>query len=683
MTTILVLSQSLQGVRRAQARGEVNKFLLICLGVFMAIAGTVGALAGVTKEKLCLTPDFISAKISPDGNLIAKVGADASGIANVTIFSTDGDLTNFQKISFFKTPDIIQFFWSADSQHVLVLKDENGTGQLNLHGFHVDSIKHTSYTAQFPRVNAKIIKMSRLKNQAVIGLNDRNPHFHDLYILNFDSGEFTLLFHNDTYAKFLVSDDLEVILKMRIHEDGAWTIFLKNDDVFLNLTSEEAFQTEFIEYNPEDGVVYFLDCRHSNTNQLTQKSVERPFTEIVLGGQILSDVDEVIFTDGRPTAYASYYAKKNWHVLNSVIQQDIQFLVENIGSNFELISQENKGDTWIVCDRIPDRGVYFWVYRREPRTLTQISPAMPFEVEDYSKMYEMVTTARDGEALVCYYTLPTEYDRGGTVDAPIPLVVVPHGGPFKVRDKFEFSLYHQWLASCGYAVLSVNFRLSAGFGKEFVNAGNGEWGGKAHLDVIDAVEACIAKGLTEKGKLAILGISYGGYESLASLTFTPEFFTCCISICGPSNLKTVLGSVPEFWEFTSKPLSDKLMFFTKQAFITSMGGNPGDEAGAQYLEKCSPLNYLDSIQVPLLLVHGKNDHVVTENESRQIYESMKSNNKNVTYILFPNEGHRFGNFANKVMYLNQAELFLSHHLHGKYRPSDENVIAESTGHIFN
>ena len=135
------------------------------------------------------------------------------------------------------------------------------------------------------------------------------------------------------------------------------------------------------------------------------------------------------------------------------------------------------------------------------------------------------------------------------MDKPIPLVVLPHGGPFKYRDKFDFDPDHQWLASCGYAALNVNFRLSSGFGKGFVNAGNGQWGGNAHLDVIDAVEACIAKGITEKGKLAIFGASYGGYEALASLTFSPGFYTCVVAICGPSNLKTILDSLPKFWEW--------------------------------------------------------------------------------------------------------------------------------------
>jgi dipeptidyl aminopeptidase/acylaminoacyl peptidase len=297
-------------------------------------------------------------------------------------------------------------------------------------------------------------------------------------------------------------------------------------------------------------------------------------------------------------------------------------------------------------------------------------------------MYSLVVEARDGKKLVCYYTIPKEHDRGGYVDEPIPLIVMPHGGPFKVRDKFEFNPYHQWLASCGYAVLSVNFRLSSGFGKAFVNAGNGEWGGKAHLDVIDAVEQCIAKGITKRGQLGIFGGSYGGYESLAALTFTPDYFTCCVSVCGPSNLKTILDHVPPFWEFTSKPLSDKMMFFTKRAFVTSMGGDPDEEEGIKYLEKCSPLNFLERIHAPLLLIHGKNDHIVAERESRQIYESMKRNCKDVTYILFPDEGHRLAKFANKMVYLDRSEWFLSQYLRGKYQPVAGKIAIQSTAQVF-
>ncbi len=650
------------------------KFLVVIM-VLMGVSEQVSS--EILKEQLFANPLLISAKISPDGRAIAYVGADDEGISNVFI----GSMGDRVQITFFKTPEIIQFFWSGDSQRILLLKDENGTGKLLLHGIHIHSKEHVVYTEKFSNVNAKMVQISSNKNSAVIGLNPRNPHYHDLYVVDLDSGKLDLLFENDHYAKFLVSDQLELILKMRIDDDGSWTVLTADNDVFLELNPSEAFQTEFLSYDEKKQCVYLLDNRFSDKNQLMAKSLEGIREETMLGAASDSDIDDVLLIAGEPKAYASYYVQKQWHAIDPSIATDIAFLEEKMGPNFDVLSTSREGSFWIVSDRHADKGGQFWIYDRRAQDLSSLTAPESNPSLRFSKMYPLIAEARDGQKLVCYYTLPKEFDKGGAVDAPIPLVVVPHGGPFKVRDTFEFNSLHQWLASCGYAVLSVNFRLSSGFGKAFVNAGNGQWGGKAHEDVIDAVESCIAKGIAERGKLAVFGASYGGYEALASLTFSPEYFTCCVSICGPSNLKTVLDNVPQFWEFTNRPLSDKMNFFTKKAFVTSMGGNPNDPEGARYLEKCSPLNALEAIKAPLLLIHGRNDHIVAEKESEQIYHSMKNNCKTVTYVLFTDEGHRIAKFANKMMYLNHAEQFLSQHLGGKYRPVDPHILANSSAQI--
>ena len=249
---------------------KMHLFLFILLAITMT--ATIKSLyAEVTKETLCTTSQFISAKVSPNGKLIAKVGADESGIANVAVFPIDASSLSPKPLTFFQSPEIIQFFWSADSKKVILLKDENGTGQLNLYGVDLESQTLISYTKPFFGVNAKVLKISPFENKAVIGLNHRNRHFYDLYTLDLDSGQFSFLFQNDRYAKFLVSDDLEVILKMEIHENGSWTIFSKNDTLFLNLSAEEAFQTEFLSCDHSGKSVYFLDNRFSNANQLVQK----------------------------------------------------------------------------------------------------------------------------------------------------------------------------------------------------------------------------------------------------------------------------------------------------------------------------------------------------------------------------------------------------------------------------
>ncbi len=642
------------------------------LKIFILMVGLLmsgGALKGhFSKEELFKTPECISARISPDGRLIAEVGSDETGVAN--LFIREKGARGREQVSFFTSPEIIQFFWAPDSNKVLLLKDEAGSGQLHLHGFDIASRRHFLYTKDFPGASAKVVQISAKEDKAIIGLNQRNPRYHDLYELDLNSGALRLILQNDSYAKFLFSDDLKLILKVKIQKDGSWTLLNAQDEPLSELTAEEAFQTELLAYDSQEEGIYLLDARNSDFSRLIIKDLDGYDT--VLSWDVLGDIEEVLFLEGRPAAFATYDTKKRWHIRSEEVATDLEFLESKLGS-FSILNQSQSGDLWMVSSNLPDQGASLWLYERTSHKLTAVQHSQM----EGAQMYELVVRSRDGLELVCYYTLPKEADRGGYVDEPLPLVVLPHGGPFKVRDRYEFNPKHQWLASCGYAVLSVNFRLSSGFGKAFVNAGNGEWGGKAHLDVIDAVEACIAKGIAARDRLAIFGGSYGGFETLAALTFTPDYFTCCIAVCGPSNLKTVLDNVPEYWEFTSEPLSDRTLFFTKRAFVTSMGGDPDEEEGIRYLQKCSPLNHLDRISAPLLLVHGKNDHIVAENESRQIFESMRAAGKEVTYILFPDEGHRFGKFGNRMFYLDQAEAFLSKHLGGKYQPIDEKTIASS------
>ena len=281
--------------------------------------------AELSKEALFATPSFISAKVSPDGNRIAYVGADESGIPNVLVGKRGKALSEYEQISFFDTPDIIRFFWSAKSDKVLVLRDENGTGRLHLHGFDISSKKHTVYTEPFPEVNAKVIRISSRQNRAVIGLNHRNPHFHDLYELDLDTGKFTLLFENDLYAKFLVSEELKLILKMKVNDDGSWSVFTAKDDLFMELSAADAFQTEFLSYDEKERAVYLLDSRFSDKNQLVRKSVDNPSEEILLGSSSESDIDEVLFLNGQPHAYASYYREKQWHVIDLSVAKDLSF----------------------------------------------------------------------------------------------------------------------------------------------------------------------------------------------------------------------------------------------------------------------------------------------------------------------------------------------------------------------
>ena len=439
---------------------------------------------------------------------------------------------------------------------------------------------------------------------------------------------------------------------------------------------EDAFHSDFLRYDDKEKIVYFLDNRQTDTNQLKSMSIEDHQRLAIVADPKKSDVDSVLFIKNRPVAYSSYHVFKEWHVLGSDVRADFTLIQKKLGEHFEVMSQDAQNSLWLLYTNFPELGPQFWLYSRLDKTLTLLHTEYPDT--EFSKAYPLVVKARDGLELVCYYTLPKHYDCEGSVKKPIDLIVFPHGGPFKVRDYYSFDPYCQWLSSCGYAVLHVNFRLSSGLGKTLVNAGNGQWGKKAHLDVIDAVEACIEQKLTEAGKVAIFGGSYGGYETLAACAFSPDFFKCAISFCGPSNLQTVLSKVPNYWEWTLKPLSDEFGFFTKQAFITSMGGDPDTEEGRKYLESCSPRNYIDQMKTPLLLAHGIHDHIVPEAESRHIFEKLDAASKEVIYLLFSDEGHRIYEYRNKIALFDAVEKFLSRHLQGTYTPATPEIVAQSS-----
>jgi len=297
------------------------------------------------------------------------------------------------------------------------------------------------------------------------------------------------------------------------------------------------------------------------------------------------------------------------------------------------------------------------VFDRKAGTLTKLYTGRPDLVgAPLVPMHPVEIKARDGLTLPSYLTLPANADanRDGKPDHPVPMVLVVHGGPWG-RDGYGYDPYSQWLANRGYAVLQVNFRASTGFGKDFLAAGNLQWGRKMQDDLTDSVAWAVSNGITTANKVAILGGSYGGYATLAGLTFTPETYACGVDIVGPSNLFTLLGTIPPYWESF------------KQQFYQRMG-NPTTEDGKALLKAASPLTFADRIKKPLLIGQGANDPRVNKRESDQIVEAMKAKGIPVTYVLFPDEGHGFARPANNIAFNAVAENFLQTCLGGRAEP---------------
>lgn len=609
----------------------------------------------------------LAIKISPDGKQLASIEANRDGAMNLFI-APDLSFQHKRQMTAFRDPEIRNFHWLADSKTIIFLKDTDGTQQFHLFLADIESGHVKNLTERYSPASIKIFKVSPHDRKALVGINKRNPTFHDVYMVDFDTGKFSLFLQNDDYIHFLFDDELRLIAKTWMHEDSSITCQITSQ-LSLDFSAEDAFQSTLLHYSNDSNALYLIDNRQCNTTQL-KKICLNTRDEEILGQHEKSDIGDVLFEKGRPSAYSTYFLKKEWHPLNAKVKTDIEEITSKLSSNFDVLHQSRDGKFWVLKTNAPQSGWQFWLFNRQTTELIYLDGMQ--KNANYVDMYPLIISTSDGVPLVSYLTLPK--DSQEIPKSPLPLIVFPHGGPFKVRDFYAFSPFHQWLANRGYAVLSVNFRLSSGFGKHFVNAGNGQWGKKAHQDILDAIHYCIDKKIADETKIAIMGISYGGYEALASLTFTPNLFACAISICGPSNLKTVLDRVPFYWELPSSPVSDHLYFFTKKAFITSMGGDPDQEQGKHYLNSCSPLNYVENIQRPLLLIHGKNDPIVASSESDQIFAKLKGMKIPTLYLSFQNEGHGIKKFANLMCYLAYSEWLLASILGGRCEPIAQETL---------
>jgi dipeptidyl aminopeptidase/acylaminoacyl peptidase len=356
-------------------------------------------------------------------------------------------------------------------------------------------------------------------------------------------------------------------------------------------------------------------------------------------------------------AVATYYERKHWKVLDPAVAKDFEYLRTLADGDVEVVSRTLDDRNWIVAYLVDDGPLRYYRYDRDAgKAEFLFTNRKALEGLPLAKMHPVVIKSRDGLNLVTYYTLPLGSDRDGDgrPDKPLPMVLDVHGGPWG-RDTWGYNPNHQWLANRGYAVLSVNFRASTGFGKDFINAGNLQWAGTMHNDLIDAVDWAIQEGIAEPARVAIMGGSYGGYATLVGLTFTPEKFACGVDIVGPSNLVTLLNTIPPYWAPAL------------ELFIKRVGDHRTEEGRAKLTER-SPLTYVDRIQRPLLIGQGANDPRVKQAEADQIVEAMQQKHIPVTYVLYPDEGHGFARPENRMSFNAVAEAFLAEHLGGRYEP---------------
>jgi dipeptidyl aminopeptidase/acylaminoacyl peptidase len=623
----------------------------------------------IARQKLFGNPARVSATISPDGSKVGFV-APVDGVQNVWIGPAD-DPSAARPITRDTKRGIWYYAWAYTNQHIIYIQDVGGDE--NWHVYVVDlSSGEIRDLTPIEGVQAQIQRVShRRPSEIVVAINDRDETLHDPYLVDLTSGERTLLEKNPGFAYWIYDDDYTVRFGGAYTEGGSVAIHQRTTtgqwDEFLVIDHEDTLTTQPLGFDGTGDVLYMLDSRNRNTAGLFALDTKTANRKLIYENP-RADVDDVLL---HPTSYtvqaaSATFERRHWEVLDDSIRQDFEYLGTVADGEIDIVSRTLDDREWIVGFEIADGPYGYYLYDRDARSAKLLFTYRPdLEGEALAAMHPELVKSRDGLELVSYLTLPVESDpdRDGRPREALPMVLFVHGGPWG-RDYWGFNEYHQWLANRGYAVLSVNFRGSTGMGKAFVNAGDLEWGAKMHDDLIDAVEWAVTEEIADRSRVAIMGGSYGGYATLVGLTFTPETFACGVDIVGPSNLFTLIESIPPYWQ----PMIE---------LFAMRVGDTRTESGRRLLIERSPLTHVDRIQKPLLIGQGANDPRVKQQESDQIVSAMQSKGIPVTYALFPDEGHGFARPENNLAFNALTEAFLGECLGGRVEPIGEDLAGSS------
>ena len=616
----------------------------------------------IPRKTLFGNPERADVRISHDGTRISYL-APVDGVLNVWVAPVDA-IEDARPVTQDTDRGIWFYVWTYNPDRILYIQDSEGDENWHVYAVDVET-RETRDLTPFEGVHAMILPMSRrFPNEALVGLNVRDPRYHDIHRVDILTGEMSLVLENDIGAYgLLTDDDFRVRLATVTSECGGTSILERSDSgewlPFMEIGLEDGMTTYPLGMDISGRTLYMADSRGRNTSALARFDFDTR-KRTILASDDHADLswDFMIHPATSHVQAVSFeYDRMRWHVVDESIASDLERIRGVDDGEFKVTSRSHDDTRWIVYFVKDDGPTTFHLYDRERDEVEYLFANRPdLERYDLRPMKSAVVRSRDGLDMVVYYTLPAQAGGEGVSEPakPIPTVLLVHGGP-QGRDSWGYDPQHQLLANRGYAVVSVNFRGSTGFGKAFVNAGDREWGGKMHDDLIDVVEWAVERGISDPDRIAIMGGSYGGYATLVGLTFTPDVFACGVDIVGPSNLVTTLETIPPYWE----PMAEM-----EKARV----GDISTEDGRQFLESRSPLSRVDSIVRPLLIGQGANDPRVKQAESDQIVNAMKEREIPVTYVLYPDEGHGFARPENNLSFMAVAEAFLARCLGGRFEP---------------
>ncbi|PPT87760.1 S9 family peptidase [Xanthomonas theicola] len=613
----------------------------------------------IPREDLFAEPERSQLRISPDGRWLAWLSVGA-GVSNLWAAPLQ-DPTQARPLTFDGRRGISSYRWSWRPGLLLFAQDRDGDENWRLYAVAADGGAARPLTPA-GGVRASLAAVSRLHPDTVlVSLNARDPRWPDLYRLELESATLTLHQANPGMARFVIDDDYRVRLAVRNEADGGATVLRRHEGdwrPWLSYPAEDARTSGPSHYGGDGERLYLYDSRGRDTAALYEVAGAAG-TLRLMAADPLADLGGLL-TDAaehRPGAVALTRLRPSWLALQPSLQEELDWLEQRLPGQWTLDSRSGDDRLWLLQSGDDDDPGASWLYRRDRRRLERLQLHRPrLAGRPLARMRPQLIGARDGLALVAYLSLPIEAEIAPAWAArPLPLVLLVHGGPWS-RDGFGYNALHQWLANRGYAVLSVNFRGSIGFGKAFLDAGNGEWGRRMDEDLEDAVQWAIDRGIADPARLAIFGASYGGYAVLSALTRYPDRYACGIDVVGPSNLETLLAAIPPYWE-------------AARAMQYRAIGNPETEHGRALLRERSPLHRAGRIRAPLLIAQGGNDPRVKQAESERMVAALRGNGIAVEYALYPDEGHGFVRESNRMSFNALAEAFLARHLGGRAEPA--------------
>lgn len=605
-------------------------------------------------------PEISGAKISPDGNYITFL-KPFHGVRNIWVKAAGEPFNAARPITSDTTRPVTSYVWSRDARYVLYSQDKGGDENYRIYAVDPkgtgDPVPPARDLTPLPNVRAEIIDVPRTTpGEIIVGLNDRRADLHDVYRLDLTTGEKTLLWKNDQNVVGWTAD-LKGTLRVgqRQTPDGGWELLRieANSLVpFYSVTADEDVTP--LRVTPDGKNIYLVTNRGTGLDKTelqmcdiktgdTTPIEKDPDNEVDFGSALFSDVsDELLATFYSGDRVRVYPRQKEF---GKEWEKMAKLLPKGEISISSTTADETKWLVYVSSDVDPGSMYFYDVKTGRAELLYRIRPNLPSD--QLAPMKPITYEARDGMKIHAYLVTP----RGGPTTS-LPTVVVPHGGPW-ARDYWGYNAWAQFLANRGYAVLMPNFRGSTGYGKQYLNSGNKQWGtGSMQNDITDGVLYLIREGIAAPKRVGIFGGSYGGYATLAGVAFTPDMYAAGVSYVGPSNIITLLKTIPPYWAPVKK------MFAIRVGDLD----NPEDVA---MLTKQSPLNSAKNIKAPLLVIQGANDPRVKKAESDQIVVALRDLGRTVEYMVAPDEGHGFAGRENRLAAYTELEKFLAKHLGGR------------------